>query len=68
MFDFNADIYGRHARVTLVDFLRPEQKFDGIDALKAQIGADSEQARATLAWEGIDDAWPSSSFLGDGPE
>lgn len=68
MFDFDADIYGRHARVALVDFLRPEQKFDGIDALKAQIAADSERARATLAWEGIDDAWPSSSFLGDGPE
>ena len=32
-----------------IDFLRPEQKFAGIDALKAQIAADAAQARTILA-------------------
>ena len=68
LFDFEGDIYGRHARVALIDFIRPEQKFDGLDALKTQIAADCETARATLAWEGIENDWPTSSFLGEGPE
>lgn len=49
LFDFNADVYGRYARVALVDFIRPERKFDGLDALKAQIAADCDRARALLA-------------------
>jgi len=48
LFDFDEDIYGRYLRVAFVDFLRPEQKFDGIDALKAQIAEDSRQARELL--------------------
>lgn len=48
LFDFDADLYGRYLRVALVDFLRPEQKFDGIEALKAQIAEDSRQARELL--------------------
>ncbi|HCP01323.1 MAG TPA: riboflavin biosynthesis protein RibF, partial [Rhodospirillaceae bacterium] len=48
LFDFDADIYGRYLRVALVDFLRPEQKFDGIDRLTAQIAEDSRQARELL--------------------
>src|SRR6185436_18487682 len=31
------DLYGARLRIHLVSFLRPEQKFDGLDALKAQI-------------------------------
>jgi riboflavin kinase/FMN adenylyltransferase len=49
LFDFAGDLYGRHLRVALVDYLRPEQKFAGLDALKAQIAADATQARAILA-------------------
>ncbi|MDP6346093.1 MAG: bifunctional riboflavin kinase/FAD synthetase [Alphaproteobacteria bacterium] len=49
LFDFSADIYGRHGRVAFVDHLRPERKFNGIDEIKAQIGRDCEQARAVLA-------------------
>ena len=48
LFDFDGDLYNRHLRVELVDYLRPEQKFDGLDALKAQIAADGDQARAIL--------------------
>jgi riboflavin kinase/FMN adenylyltransferase len=49
LFDFNEDIYARHLRVALVDFIRPEQKFDGLDALKAQIAQDCVTARELLA-------------------
>jgi riboflavin kinase / FMN adenylyltransferase len=49
LFDLDADLYGRHLRVALVDFIRPEQKFAGFDALKAQIAADAARARHILA-------------------
>ncbi len=49
LFDIDLDLYGRHLRVALIDFLRPEQKFSGIDALKAQIAADAAAARVILA-------------------
>ena len=49
LFDIDADLYGRHLRVALVDFIRPEQKFSGLDALKAQIAADARRAREILA-------------------
>ncbi len=47
--DFDGDLYGRHLRVALVGYLRPEKKFDGLDDLKAQIAADSVRARHALA-------------------
>jgi riboflavin kinase / FMN adenylyltransferase len=49
LFDFAGDLYGRHLRVALIDFIRPERKFDGLEALKAQIAADSAEARLRLA-------------------
>ena len=49
LFDFDGDLYGRHLRVRLIEFLRPEKKFDGLDALRAQIARDSAKARAILA-------------------
>jgi riboflavin kinase / FMN adenylyltransferase len=49
LFDFSGDIYGQVLRVQLVDFIRPEMKFSGLDALKAQIAADGEAARRLLA-------------------
>jgi len=48
LFDFAGDLYGRHLRVALIEHLRPEQKFSGIDALKAQISADAVRARELL--------------------
>ena len=48
LFGVDADLYGRRARVALVDFIRPERKFEGINALKAQISADCDRARALL--------------------
>ena len=49
IFDFEGDIYGAHLAVSFIDFLRPEQKFDGLESLKAQIAADSGKARTLLA-------------------
>lgn len=49
LFDFDGDLYGREIEVEFVDFIRDEQKFDGLDALKAQIAADCEAARTILA-------------------
>ncbi|MEQ8347341.1 MAG: bifunctional riboflavin kinase/FAD synthetase [Sneathiellaceae bacterium] len=47
--DLQADLYGLHVRTALVDFIRPEQKFGGLEALKAQIAADAQTARDRLA-------------------
>jgi riboflavin kinase/FMN adenylyltransferase len=49
LFDFAGDLYGRHLRVALLGFIRPEMKFSGLDQLKAQIAADSDTARRMLA-------------------
>jgi riboflavin kinase/FMN adenylyltransferase len=49
LFDYSGDLYGRHLRVALLEFLRPELKFPDLEALKAQIAADCEQARQILA-------------------
>lgn len=45
---FDDDIYGKHLRVALVDYLREEMKFDGVDALKEQIGQDCTAASEAL--------------------
>ncbi|MCX7354544.1 MAG: bifunctional riboflavin kinase/FAD synthetase [Alphaproteobacteria bacterium] len=49
LFDFTGDLYGRSLRVAFVERLRAEKKFDGLDALKAQIAEDCRAARALLA-------------------
>jgi riboflavin kinase/FMN adenylyltransferase len=49
LFDFAGDLYGRKLTVALHHFLRPEQKFDGLDALTRQIGLDAQAARDKLA-------------------
>jgi riboflavin kinase/FMN adenylyltransferase len=51
LFDINRDLYGRHLRVALVDFIRPERKFASVDELKQQIAADARTARDILAKE-----------------
>jgi len=48
-FDFDEDIYGRTVEVELVSFLRDEARFDSLDALKAQMAGDCEEARRRLA-------------------
>jgi riboflavin kinase / FMN adenylyltransferase len=48
LFDFSGDLYGKVLRVALIEFIRPEMKFGGLDQLKAQIAADGEAARRLL--------------------
>ena len=48
-FDFSGDLYGQPIEVALVDYLRPEAKFDGLDALMAQMERDCARARVLLA-------------------
>lgn len=48
LFDYSGDLYGRHLGVELIAYLRPEMKFDSLDALKSQMTEDSEAARAAL--------------------
>lgn len=48
LLDFDGDLYGREIEVAFVAFLREEMKFDGLDALKAQISRDCENARLIL--------------------
>ena len=48
-FDFNGDLYGQEVEVALHAYLRPEAKFDTLDALMAQMDADCERARGLLA-------------------
>lgn len=47
-FDFSGDLYGQTVDVELIEFLRPEAKFDSLDALTRQIEADCVAARAVL--------------------
>lgn len=45
LFDFNEDIYGQEIQVDLLQFLRDERKFSGIQELLTQIHADIHQAK-----------------------
>jgi riboflavin kinase/FMN adenylyltransferase len=44
--DFAGDLYGEEMTVTFVERLRDERRFDGPDALVAQLGRDVERVRA----------------------
>lgn len=48
LLDWQGDLYGRTLTVGLVEFLRPEQRFESLDRLKDQIQRDCERAAARL--------------------
>ena len=48
LFDFSGDLYGARISAGLVSFLRPEARFEGVDALIAQMDRDSALARQRL--------------------
>ncbi|MBW6530002.1 bifunctional riboflavin kinase/FAD synthetase [Sphingomonas sp. RRHST34] len=48
-FDFSGDLYGQPLEVELIDYIRPEARFDTLDALVAQMDSDCARARALLA-------------------
>lgn len=49
LFEFNGDLYGETCQVSLFAFLRGEERFASLDALKGQIEIDANEARAALA-------------------
>lgn len=49
IFDFTGDLYGHHLSIGLIDYLRPELKFDGLPGLLDQMARDCAQAREILA-------------------
>ena len=48
LFDFDGDLYGQHIRVHFIDRIRDEEKFGGLDALKAQLEQDRKCAHKLL--------------------
>lgn len=48
LFDFSGDLYGKTAHVEFVAWLRPEQSFDSVEALIAQMNLDCAEARTVL--------------------
>lgn len=49
LLDFSGDLYGRTMEVSFVEWIRPELKFDAVDALVAQMRLDVAEARRALA-------------------
>ncbi len=49
VFDFDGDLYGRELEVEFISRIREERRFDGLDALVAQMDLDARAARAILA-------------------
>jgi riboflavin kinase / FMN adenylyltransferase len=49
LFDFSGSLYGEVSTVSFFGYLRPELKFDGLDALVVQMKRDEEEARALLS-------------------
>ncbi|WP_170395394.1 bifunctional riboflavin kinase/FAD synthetase [Ruegeria arenilitoris] len=49
LFDFSGDLYGATLSIGLVEYLRPELTFDGLDGLIAQMNSDCDKARTLLA-------------------
>ena len=58
LFDFDRDIYGKTMEAELVAFLRPEWKFDSLEALRRQIGQDKMDAEKILTTMKIDEMSP----------
>lgn len=48
LFDTNVDLYGKTVDVILHTYIRPEKRFESLDALKAQIAMDVTQAKQSL--------------------
>ena len=51
--DFSGDLYDQTIALELTHFLRPERKFDSLEALKAEIQRNAEQTRALTAGDGL---------------
>lgn len=48
IFDFRSDLYGKSIQVDLIDFVRPEKRFDDIEQLSSQMKHDAEKSKKML--------------------
>ena len=48
LLDFDGELYGRELTLEFYDFIRPEQKFESLDAMREEIFRNARQARALL--------------------
>lgn len=55
LFDFDGDLYGREIEVEFIDFIRPDRRFDTIEALKEQMARDCDKSRQILTAVATDD-------------
>ncbi|MFO7640869.1 MAG: bifunctional riboflavin kinase/FAD synthetase [Candidatus Competibacteraceae bacterium] len=53
LLDFQGDLYGQQVKVDFLHYLRPEQRFESLDALRRQIQRDEHAARIYFAARGI---------------
>jgi len=49
IFDFNQDLYGQSITLLFIDYLRAEQKYDGLHALQEALAQDAVNAKAALS-------------------
>ena len=49
LFDLDKDLYGQLLTIRIIDFIRPEMKFSGIEDLKTQIAVDAKRAKELLS-------------------
>jgi riboflavin kinase/FMN adenylyltransferase len=49
LFNFNGDLYGKNISVEICQYIRSEQKFDGLAQLQAQIELDMQTAKDFFA-------------------
>lgn len=52
LLDFSGDLYGKELTLQFYKFLRPEQKFDSLEALRSEIRKNADQTRAFFSNEG----------------
>jgi riboflavin kinase / FMN adenylyltransferase len=62
LLDFDGNLYGQELSVEFVDFIRPDGKFEGLEALKIQMQADCDAARRVLNWLATNDPLAGSSL------
>ena len=48
LLDFSGDLYGKQITLSLLKFLRPEEKFESLEELKEQILKDAQQVREII--------------------
>jgi riboflavin kinase/FMN adenylyltransferase len=52
LFDFSGDLYGQDVDVAIIGWIRPELKFDTLEALVGRMNEDAREARLILAASG----------------